>query len=360
MSSNVYFVPVDPQDLESVIEEKVGRLFDAAGLVECFGAGDLVGIKIHFGEDGNETFIRPSRLRLVIQRLKEAETKPFFTDTNTLYVGNRSNSVDHTSLAEQHGFGLSESGIPVLIADGLAGGDEVEVEIGCRHYERVGVASGIATANALFVVTHITGHCASGLAGVIKNLGMGCSSRKGKLQQHSAFKPTIDPDKCHGDFRCVERCPADAIIRQDDKAQIVNETCIGCGECLVTCRFDAVKFSWDLSGPPLQEKMVEHALGVAKLKTGKIAYLSFLTGITKECDCFPNKEKDVVVPAVGVVASGDPLALEQASLDLVEKHVGRSFRELFECHDYSRLLEYGEEVGLGSRAYELVTVDGAV
>ncbi|MFH1743135.1 MAG: DUF362 domain-containing protein, partial [bacterium] len=134
--------------------------------------------------------------------------------------------------------------------------------------------------------------------------------------------------------------------------------CIGCGECIVTCRFGAVVFSWDLSGPPLQEKMVEHALGVAKIKSGKIAYLSFLTGITQECDCFANKEKDVVVPAVGIVAGTDPVALEQASVDLIQKYTGRSFRDLFRCHDFTRLLEYAEEVGLGSREYELVTVDG--
>ena len=358
MSSPVYFVAVDPQDLESTIEEKVGRLFETARLVESVRANDLVGIKIHFGEKGNETFVRPSRLRLVIEQLKEAGTKPFFTDTNTLYVGMRSNSVDHIRLAEENGFGLAQTGIPVLIADGVAGGDEVEVEINGRHFERVGVASGIAAVNTLLVVTHVTGHCASGLGGVIKNLGMGCSSRKGKLEQHSVLKPRIEIEKCTGDFRCVRMCPADAIVREDKKARIVAEICIGCGECIVTCRFGAVTFSWDLSGPPLQEKMVEHALGTARLKVGKISYLSFLTGITPDCDCFANKEKDIVVPAVGVIAGTDPVAVEQAGVDLIEQYTGRSFRALFHCHDFSRLLEYAEEIGLGSRKYELVTVNG--
>ncbi|MFH1744282.1 MAG: DUF362 domain-containing protein, partial [bacterium] len=230
MSSIVYFAPVDAQDLESSIEEKVGRLFDAAGLVKSVRAQDLVGIKIHFGEKGNETFVRPSRLRLVIDRLKKAGTKPFFTDTNTLYVGMRSNSVDHVRLAAEHGFTLADTGIPVLIADGIAGGDEVEVEIGGSHFKRVGVASGIAAADALVVVTHVTGHCACGLGGIIKNVGMGCSSRKGKLQQHSVLKPKVEPEKCTGDFRCIRMCPADAIVKENDKARIVTETCIGCGE----------------------------------------------------------------------------------------------------------------------------------
>jgi len=360
MSSVVHFVPVHPQDPEPTIEEKVGRLFDAAGLVECVDPGDLVGIKVHFGEEDNETFVRPSRFRRIIERLKEAGTNPFFTDTNTLYAGMRSNSVNHTRLADQHGFGLTETGIPVLIADGLAGGDEVEVEIGGRHFERVGVASGIAAADALIVITHLTGHCAAGLGGVIKNLGMGCSSRKGKLQQHTVIKPKVDPEKCHGDFRCAQKCSANAIIRQDDKAKIITEICIGCGECLVVCRFDAVSFTWDLSGPPLQEKMVEHALGVAKLKPGKIVYLSFLTAITKECDCFANKKSDIIVPAIGVIASHDPVALEQAGVDLVHQHTGRPFSDLLGCHDFSRLLEYAEEVGLGRRTYKIVGIDGVI
>ncbi|HPA45479.1 MAG TPA: DUF362 domain-containing protein [bacterium] len=354
----VHFIPVHPQDLESTIEEKIGALFEAAGLIDIIQSKDLVGLKVHFGEEGNETFIRPSRLCRMIEQLNKAGAKPFFTDTNTLYVGMRSNSIDHVRLALKHGFGLVEMGIPILIADGLAGGDEVEVEINGRHLQRVGVASGIAAADALIVITHVTGHCAAGLGGVLKNLGMGCTSRKGKLHQHAALKPHINLKKCVGDFRCIPNCPSNAIIQRNKKAEIQEEICIGCGECLVVCRYGAATFSWDNSGPSLQERMVEHALGVSKVKKDKIAYLSFLTGITQECDCFPNKEKDVIVPAVGVVASRDPVALEQAGVDLIEKTTGRSFRELFHCHDFSRLLDYAEEVGLGSRAYELVTVNG--
>jgi len=357
MASAVHFVSVLPGDLETEVEEKVGRLFDAAGLLDCSREGDLVGIKVHFGEEGNETFVKPSRLRVIIQRLKERKTKPFFTDTNTLYTGMRSNSVDHTRLAEHHGFGISETGIPVLIADGLAGEDEVEVEIGCKHFRRVGVATGIASADSLLAITHVTGHCAAGLGGVIKNLGMGCSSRKGKLQQHSALKPRITTEKCTGDLRCMKKCPADAIIEVDNKARIIEEKCIGCGECIVTCRFGAVTFSWDLSGPALQERMAEHALGVAKLKKDRLGCISFMTTMTKECDCFGNKEKDVLVPAIGVAASRDPLALEQACVDIIERETGRTVRDTFRCQDFSRILEYGEEIGLGSRSYNLQTVD---
>ncbi len=353
----VHFISVHPQDTESIIEEKVGALFEAAGLIDIVRKKDLVGLKVHFGEEGNETFIRPSRLRRVIEPLHKLGAKPFFTDTNTLYVGMRSNSVDHVHLALRHGFGLAETGIPVLIADGLAGADEVEVEINGRHLERVGIASGIVAADALLVITHVTGHCAAGLGGVLKNLGMGCASRKGKLHQHAALKPHINPKKCIGDFRCIPNCPSNAIIQRNKKAEIQEEICIGCGECLVVCRYGAATFSWDNSGPPLQERMVEHALGVSRVKKDKIAYLSFLMNITQECDCAPNKEKDVIVPAVGVVASRDPVALEQAGVDLIEKSTGRSFRELFHCPDFSRLLQYAEEVGLGSRAYELATVD---
>ncbi len=357
MKPAVYHIPVLPGDLETTVEEKVGRLFDAAGLIDCTQQGDLVGIKVHFGEEGNETFVKPSRLRVVIERLQQNKAKPFFTDTNTLYTGMRSNSVDHTRLAEKHGFGISDTGIPVIISDGLAGEDEVEVEIGCRHFNQVGVAAGIASTDSLMVITHVTGHCASGLGGTIKNLGMGCSSRKGKLQQHSALKPKIRSEKCTGDLRCAKKCPADAIIEVNDKAQIVEEKCIGCGECIVTCRFNAVTFNWDLSGPTLQERMAEHALGVVKQKRDRVGYISFMTTMTKECDCFGNKEKDVLVPAVGVAASRDPVALEQACVDIIEKATGRSFRDTFRCHEFSRMLGYAEEIGLGSRSYELRTVD---
>jgi uncharacterized Fe-S center protein len=356
MKSKVFFVPVGEGEQASSIGEKVVRLHEAAGFDALLGGGDLVALKTHFGEEKNENFVRPAQLAPLVSRLKSRGAKPFWMETNTLYVGRRSNAVDHLMLAHEHGFGIEATGIPVVLADGLSGRDEVQVEIGARHASHANVAQGVANCDALLVVTHATGHLAAGYGGAIKNLGMGLSSRKGKLYQHSVVKPRVDPEECRGDEACLKWCPAQALAMKDGAAFIDEGKCIGCGECLAVCRPGAITFQWKIASKLMQERMVEQALGVTRLKQGRIGYFNFVTNVGKDCDCLPSRERDVLVKAIGILASSDLVAIEHATLDLLQARLGATLRERAYDIDYSPQLTYARELGMGSSEYELIEV----
>jgi len=211
-------------------------------------------------------------------------------------------------LAYDHGFTYEATGLPIIMADGLLGDEEVEVPIDGQHYKSVKLATLIVKSQALVVVSHFTGHLAAGFGATIKNLGMGCSSRKGKMLQHSTAKPSIRKKKCTACGECVKWCPADAITLQDNIAVIDRKKCIGCGECLAVCRFDAVGYNWSQTYEHLQEKTLEHAMGVVNSKKDKIVYLNFLTRVSRDCDCMNTFEQ--IVPDIGVVIGFDPVAVD--------------------------------------------------
>jgi uncharacterized Fe-S center protein len=355
MASDLYLARVSGDDVTHV-QERIRAVFAAAGLSGCMRERDLVAVKVHFGERGHKTFVPAGYVRAVVDCVKEAGGLPFLTDTNTLYRGQRDNAVNHLNLAFEHGFTPDAVGAPVIIADGPTGSSEVEVPIGGKHYDTVGLAEGIASANALIVVTHATGHPGAGLGGVIKNLGMGLSSKKGKLAQHSRSRPTIAAKTCTACGRCVPMCPADAIIWREEKAWIEEEKCIGCGECLAMCRFGAVKFSWDQASEDLQERMAEHALGAVKDKEGRVGYLTFLMSMTKGCDCF-GQPMDPIVPDVGILAGSDPVAMDAATLDLTRDDGERSLAKMaWPEVNPERQIDYAAELGLGDRDCNIVEV----
>jgi uncharacterized Fe-S center protein len=206
--------------------------------------------------------------------------------------------------------------MPVIMADGLMGDEETEVEIPGRLYRSVKIASLIAKVQALVVVSHFTGHLAAGFGAALKNMGMGCSSRRGKMAQHSTARPRIKVAECTKCGQCVKWCPEEAIGMSEESAVIDPAKCIGCGQCLAVCRFDAVAYNWGVTYIDLQRKVVEHAWGVHRLNEGKSLYINYLTRISKDCDCMTTFEQ--VVPDIGVVISRDPVALDAASLDCVE------------------------------------------
>lgn len=347
----VHFVRVTPGEPPGSVEDKVGRLFDAAGLGELIEAGDLVAVKVHIGEKGNRTHVPARYVRPVVERVRERGGKPFLTDTNTLYRGMRSDAVDHMTLAEEHGFSLREAGAPFVVADGLLGHEEMEVEIEGEFYERVSVAGVLADVQAIMAISHLTGHPLTGFGGTLKNLGMGFSSRKGKLAQHSKMPPRVDPEKCEGCGTCLRWCPVGAIEMRGKVASIDEGRCISCGECLAVCRFGAVTFNWDQGSEVLQKRMVEHAFGAVKGR--KAGYVLFLTSVTKGCDCF-NDPGEPLFPDVGILASKDPVALDQAGLDLVEQETGKPLSQwAYPQVDPNVQLEHAERMGMGSRKYEL-------
>jgi uncharacterized Fe-S center protein len=356
LKPKIYFIPASASDSLDTIHKKILALYDQAQFNLCFEPADLVAIKIHFGNEGNTTHVPANYLISIIDRLKQQNAKPFFTDTCVLYKSRRSDAVNHLLLAEEHGFSLDKIGIPVIIADGLRGSNEIEVKISGKLFNKVSIAADAMTANAMLTVTHVTGHMASGIGGAIKNIGMGLSSRKGKLRQHSSMKPRIEVSKCTGCGQCIIWCPENAISMNGNVAVINEKTCIGCGECLTVCHFDAVKYNWKTSNYDLQRKMAEHALGVVSHKKDKMCYLSFLFNITKDCDCMPGVQKPVVKD-IGIIAGKDPVAIDKASLDLVEQFSGKSLVSTsYPAVDPTVQLVHGEEIGLGKMDYELVSL----
>lgn len=354
MKPKVYFIPASAGDRLEIIHKKLLALYQRANFNGCFELNDLVAIKIHFGEEGNTTRIPANYFSSLIKELKNGGAKPFFTDTCVLYRSERSDAVKHLKLAHKHGFNIKESGIPVIIADGLRGSNEIEVKIPGKLFSSVSIAAEGLTTNAMIVATHVTGHMGSGIGGAIKNIGMGLASRKGKLRQHSSVKPWIEVTTCTGCGECILWCPENAIAMNGNVAAIDGKICIGCGECLTVCRFNAVKYNWKTSNENLQKKMAEHALGVTINKKDKMCYLNFLINITKDCDCLGNPQKPIMKD-IGILAAKDPVAIDKASLDLIEQHSGKSLvAQSYPSNNPNVQLIHGEEIGLGKMDYELV------
>jgi uncharacterized Fe-S center protein len=352
LKEKVFFIKqTDNEDDQSVCE-KLEKAVIENDLFSFIKAKDMVAVKTHFGEEKTTGYVRPLYFKMMGDRVKEKKGLPFLTETQTLYRGRRTNAVEHIALAYEHGFTLEKTGMPIIMADGLMGDEEIEVEIPGKLYQKVGIASLIVKAQSLIMVTHFTGHMLSGFGGALKNMGMGCSSRKGKLAQHSTAQPAIKTQKCTACGECIKWCPVEAIAMENEKAVIDQSVCIGCGQCLAVCRFDAVLYNWGETYGNIQEKILEHAMGVAQTKKGKAIYINFLNRISKDCDCMGPTKK--IMPDIGIVLSHDPVAADAASLDLVEKYAGKQLTQMSYNIPYKVQLEHARKVGFGSPDYELV------
>jgi uncharacterized Fe-S center protein len=358
MDSKVYIIKASIDDGPKKISEKARKLFKASGFAKCFNENDFTAVKVHVGEDGNTTHVKAPYIKGLVDELLELNTKPFVTDTTTLYVGRRHNAVDHTILATEHGFSMDGLGIPFIVPDGLSGTAETVVKINGEINKEVFIAYDITKCQSILSVAHVTGHVAAGLGATLKTLGMGCASKKGKLTQHAAVKLKISDD-CTRCGVCYNNCPADAITLDDVKAHINQDRCIGCAECMAVCRFGAVTCNWGRETEVLQKSIAEHALGALKGKEKKATFFNFLLSITKDCDCFdiPNMRK--IVEDIGIMASTDPVAVDKAALDMVENRSGKKLTELLgnDQIDTNCQIEHGESIGLGSSSYELIEID---
>jgi len=351
--SEVHFIKLSHSEPIDRTKNRLKALFKKAGLDEILSPGEFVAIKAHFGEKGNVTFLDPRYIEPIVRMVKASGAKPFLTDTCVLYSGARDNAVDHLLTANAHGYNIETVGAPVIIADGIIGKNETEIEINAPIFQKVAVAAELISANSIIVVSHATGHVTVGMAATLKNLGMGMASRKGKMTQHSISKPIIKPERCIACGTCARSCPVQAIT-VTEKAFIDESICIGCGECLAVCRYKAVKFRWNSTAEELQKRIVEHALGIIKQKNGKIGYLTFLVNMAKDCDCI-NKKSAIMLDDIGVLAGKDPVAIDQAVFDLTKSHAGQSLSELsFPGIDATVQLAYAEQLGLGSRKYHLI------
>jgi uncharacterized Fe-S center protein len=354
MKENVFFIPVADNEADELICQKLERAIKVNDWLAFVKDRDLVAFKTHFGEENTQGYVRPLNFTMLAGLVKKKNAQPFLTDTATLYSGLRANAVGHIELAQRHGFGFENTKIPLIMADGLTGDEEIDVTIPGRLYRKVKIASLIVKAQSLVVVSHFTGHMVSGFGAALKNMGMGCSSRRGKLAQHSTATPAVKKKKCTGCGSCVIWCPTQAITMAEQIAQIDKKKCIGCAECLTVCRFDAIGYNWSETYEQLQRKIVEHAWGVAMAKQGKVLYINFLNRISKDCDCMGGYKK--ISPDIGVLIAFDPVALDAASLDLVEQKTGRRLAQLSYDIPYRVQIDYAREIGFGNPDYQLVQI----
>ncbi len=369
MPATVHFADLRSTNREDLLA-KLDRLLAAVGLADKVGKGHLVALKVHFGERGNTAYVRPLYVRRVAERVRDAGGRPFLVDTNTLYVGSRGESTSHYETALANGFDWASVGTPVVIGGGIRGTRSVPVAVGLRHYREVEIAPEIVDADAIVGITHFKGHEMSGFGGTLKNFGMGAASRQGKLSMHSTSSPAVRGELCTACGSCVRWCAFGAIaLPADGTAEIDPDACSGCGSCLPTCPAGAIRISWDQGPADMQERMVEHAFGAIAPKRGRAAFLSFIMNVSPLCDCYPFADAPLV-PDVGILASEDPVALDQASADLVNAQPGHplsahaaalppgedKFRAAAPAVDWGIQLAYAESVGLGTRAYELARV----
>ena len=369
MASKVYFADLRA-DMHENLQQKLTRLMKTAGMGDIDFQDKFVAIKLHFGEPGNLAFLRPNWARTVADFVKERGGKPFLTDCNTLYVGGRKNALDHMDSAMLNGFNPMTTGCQIIIADGLKGSDEVEVPVaGGEYVKNAKIGRAVMDADVFISLTHFKGHEEAGFGGCLKNIGMGCGSRAGKMEQHNAGKPHVAEKYCIGCGQCRRVCAHGAPIIENGKAHIDHDKCVGCGRCIAVCPKDAVQINWDESTTNLNYKIAEYTKAVVDGRP--CFHISLVIDVSPNCDC--RSENDMpIVPNVGMFASFDPVALDMACVDAVnaqtplrgsaaddahaKAHVHDHFQRLHPDTNWRSCLEHGEKIGIGTRDYELVKI----
>ena len=353
--------------------EKLKKLIRRAGIGDIDFDGKFVAIKMHFGELGNLAFLRPNYAKAVADVVKELGGKPFLTDCNTLYPGSRKNALDHLYNAEVNGFNSVTTGCYVIIADGLKGTDEVSVPVPNGEYcKEAIIGHALYDADIIISLSHFKGHEMTGFGGAIKNIGMGGGSRAGKMQQHNEGKPHVDPDACRSCKQCAKECGSDAISYDTGKAVINQDLCKGCGRCIGACSFDAIHNDNWAAGEILCCKMAEYT---AAIVNGKPSFhISLIMDVSPNCDCHGENDAPIL-PNIGMLASFDPVALDQACVDLCQEaepirnsqlgdnlakpdwhHHHDHFMDSNPNVHWKETLSHGEKIGLGTRDYELMKI----
>jgi len=371
--SKVYFTDFHTQAYGDGLPTKLKKLIKRAGIQSLNLEGKFVAIKMHFGELGNVSYLRPNYARAVVDVVKELGGKPFLTDCNTMYPGSRKNALEHLECAWENGFTPLTVGCPIIIGDGLKGTDDISVPVeGGEYVTEAKIGRAIMDADVFISLTHFKGHEMTGFGGAIKNIGMGCGSRAGKKEQHASGKPKIDASACRGCRRCQRECANNGLVFNEQTMKMSEDEsqCVGCGRCLGACNFDAIYFINDNAQAALNCRMAEYTKAVV---AGRPQFhISLVVDVSPNCDC--HGENDVpILPNLGMFVSTDPLALDQACVDaclaadpLPDSQLARHLADpnFHDHHDHfinstpesewSSCLEHAEKIGLGSRAYELI------
>ena len=371
--SKVYFTDFRTIANGDGLPTKLKKLIKKAGIADLDLEGKFVAIKMHFGELGNISYLRPNYARAVVDVVKELGGKPFLTDCNTLYPGSRKNALEHLYCAWENGFTPLTVGCPIIIGDGLKGTDEVEVPVvGGEYVEKAKIGRAVMDADVFISLNHFKGHEMTGFGGAIKNIGMGCGSRAGKCEQHISGKVKISQSKCRGCKRCMFMCANGGLEfdKETMKMKVNVDNCLGCGRCIAACSFDAI-YSPDYHAPKLLNyKMAEYTKAVIDGRPH--FHISLVQDISPNCDCHPENDAPIL-PNIGMFVSKDPLALDQACVDACLAATPLPGSQLYDrmrhpdFHDHhdhftnstpesewKSCLEHAAKIGIGSREYELI------
>lgn len=370
--SNVYFTDLRVKNGDNLLT-KLQRLIKTAGIGNIDFTDKYVAIKMHFGEPGNLAFLRPNYAKAVADIVKELGGKPFLTDCNTLYVGGRKNALDHLDSANLNGFNPTTTGCQIIIADGLKGTDETLVPVeGGTYIKEAKIGRAVMDADVFISLSHFKGHESTGFGGALKNIGMGCGSRAGKMEMHSAGKPHVDQNLCVGCQMCAKICAHDAPEFENKKATINHDKCVGCGRCIGVCPKDAILSASDESNEILNRKIAEYTKAV--IDNRPHFHISLVIDVSPYCDCHGENDA-AIVPNVGMFASFDPVALDMACAEAVNAQpvlsnsmLGDCSEEERACHNHDHFhsifpetcwetaISHGEKIGIGNSKYKLITV----
>lgn len=365
--SKVYFTDMHTT-LHENLQQKLTRLMRAAGFERIDFNRKFTAIKLHFGEPGNLAYLRPNYAKTVADMVRQCGGKPFLTDCNTLYVGGRKNALDHLDSAYLNGFNPFATGCHVIIADGIKGADEVMVPVdGGQYVREAKIGRAIMDADVFISLNHFKGHEEAGFGGALKNIGMGCGSRAGKMEMHSDGKPHVEKSSCIGCGMCANICAHNAPQLKNGKMEIDLSHCVGCGRCLAVCPTDSIEPLSYNAPDMLNYKISEYAKAV--LDGRPHFHISFVIDVSPYCDC--HAENDIpIVPDIGMFASFDPVALDVACADAVNRQnpvpgsilgkkdrlCGDHFADVSPNTNWRVGVEHAERLGIGTCKYELVRI----
>jgi uncharacterized Fe-S center protein len=342
MKSTVYFVPV------SLINDGIEKVLSLSGFLDLLAYRRKLGVKVHFGEDGNNNFLSPKIVSAVIRVVSQRGVQPVLLETSTLYRGKRASAKSHIELAWNHGFRLSEVLAPIEIIDGKRGENYFSQPANLPTIKNAKIGRGLRKIGLLLNLAHFKGHFVTGFGGAIKNIAMGLAAKGGKLEMHSVSKPYVNQEKCQSCGECLSACPADAISFVRYVAKI-GPSCQGCASCITVCPHGAIQIKWNEASEMTQLKLAEYAKII--LENRQTFHFNFMLNLTPNCDCYPNTEKPFL-PDIGFFAGYDPVAIEQAAYDKVKAEL----KEIYPYLNPEIVLEHAEKIGLGNRNYQIVEI----
>lgn len=363
---------------EESLVRKFERLMDKVGLPSLVKSGDRVAIKVHMGAPLTTRYLRSFYVRTAVDYLKKINTKPVVVETTGLgLLDPRGTAKKYLEVALTHGFSKETLGTEILIVDGEFGLDCIKVKIEGLRLKEVSIPRALLEFDFILNLTHFKGHEMTAFSGAIKNIGVGCVGKETKYFIHYLNKPSINTTLCNGCGRCIEICPSKAIRMSNGRVVLDQDVCYGCKACLAVCPVKALKSTRISEPSEIQIRVVDATYGILKTMgfLNKILNVNFLLEIDWKCDCEHQQLgwSDLpIVPDIGILASRDIVAVDKASIDLVNAtpaipgsqayEVGAvnagsdKFKALYPSADWAFMLKLAEELGLGSTNYRLIKI----